>query len=347
MRGAPTRRRLYLPTVAVVAATGVLAVVGWHQLGGAAGAARAVGQLRGEVTGPIVLGFLAVVLVAERLRPAVRRPFTSRGQMHDLVYLGLYALAVVPLIALIGAGFFGVMQRVAPWLVLPRLAFLPTWAFVVLEVVVLDAANWLAHLALHRFGALWRLHAVHHSQEELSILTSFRTHPLVHTAYLLTALPAFFFLRNGTLPLVAVAIYACLGALPHANVRWTYGPLGKVFISPAYHRLHHAVEGRIDLNLGIVLTLWDRVTGRAVFPVADVVVPATGLGGRPVPVEQGSSGHLWALWGQLTEVFSTPRDRRRRTSVSGGGHAPAEMPTFAALSRAPLAALPDARDRSS
>jgi hypothetical protein len=191
MRGAPTRRRLYLPTVAVVAATGVLAVVGWHQLGGAAGAARAVGQLRGEVTGPIVLGFLAVVLVAERLRPAVRRPFTSRGQMHDLVYLGLYALAVVPLIALIGAGFFGVMQRVAPWLVLPRLAFLPTWAFVVLEVVVLDAANWLAHLALHRFGALWRLHAVHHSQEELSILTSFRTHPLVHTAYLLTALPAF------------------------------------------------------------------------------------------------------------------------------------------------------------
>jgi sterol desaturase/sphingolipid hydroxylase (fatty acid hydroxylase superfamily) len=319
MSGAPTRRRLYLPTVAIVAATGVLAVVGWHQLGGAAGTARTVGQLRGEVAGPIVLGFLAVVLVAERLRPAARRPFASRGQMHDLVYLGLYALAVVPLITLIGAGFFAVIQRVAPWLVLPRLALLPTWAFVVLEVVVLDAANWLAHLALHRFSALWRLHAVHHSQEELSILTSFRTHPLVHTAYLITALPAFFFLHNTTLPLVAVAIYACLGALPHANVRWTYGPLGKVFISPAYHRLHHAAEGRIDINLGIVLTLWDRFTGRAVFPLAEMAVPATGLGGRPVPVEQASSGHLRALWGQWTEVFSTPRaphalDRRLPSS---------------------------------
>ncbi len=75
-----SRRRPYLPTLAVVAATGALAVVGWHELGGWAGTSRAVSQFRGEVIGPIVLGFLAVVLAAERLVPAVRRPFTSRGR---------------------------------------------------------------------------------------------------------------------------------------------------------------------------------------------------------------------------------------------------------------------------
>jgi sterol desaturase/sphingolipid hydroxylase (fatty acid hydroxylase superfamily) len=46
--------------------------------------------------------------------------------------------------------------------------------------------------------------------------------------------------------------YSGLGALPHANVRWTYGRAGKVLISPACHRIHHAASGRLDINLGTV-----------------------------------------------------------------------------------------------
>ena len=314
-------RRLYIPTVLAVVATVALMLAGWGALGGSSGVAKAIGELRGEVIGPIVIGFLAVVLVAERLWPAVRRPFTSRGQVHDLVYLCLYALAVVPLIALIGAGFFEVMNRAAPWLVLARMSAVPVWAVVAIEVMALDACNWLAHRLLHGITALWRLHALHHSQEELSVLTSFRTHPLVHTAYLLTALPAFFLFRNATLPVVAIAVYTCLGALPHANVRWTYGRFGKVFISPAYHRLHHAAEGRIDINLGIVLTVWDVVTGRAAFPVPGGPVGATGLAGRPVPVEQTgvSPGHVATLLAQWADPFTAIPGRRSRLAVADGG----------------------------
>jgi len=54
-------------------------------------------------------------------------------------------------------------------------------AAVPVTIVAMDAANWLAHYADHRFNALWRFHALHHSQEELSVLTSFRAHPLIHT----------------------------------------------------------------------------------------------------------------------------------------------------------------------
>jgi hypothetical protein len=39
-------------------------------------------------------------------------------------------------------------------------------------VIGINAVDWLTHLANHRLTALWRLHAVHHSQEELSILTT-------------------------------------------------------------------------------------------------------------------------------------------------------------------------------
>jgi hypothetical protein len=54
-------------------------------------------------------------------------------------------------------------------------------------------------------------------------------------------------------------------------------------VSPAYHRLHHATEGRIDVNLGTVLTIWDVATKRAVCPVRGAPPIPTGLSGRRVP----------------------------------------------------------------
>jgi sterol desaturase/sphingolipid hydroxylase (fatty acid hydroxylase superfamily) len=86
-----------------------------------------------------------------------------------------------------------------------------------------------------------------------------------------------------------VVAYGCFVALPHANLRWTFGRLGRVVVSPAYHRLHHArspVDGRAAVNFGFVLVCWDRLGGCAVGPPAGPPVD-TGLGGRPVPVEQG------------------------------------------------------------
>jgi sterol desaturase/sphingolipid hydroxylase (fatty acid hydroxylase superfamily) len=46
--------------------------------------------------------------------------------------------------------------------------------------------------------------------------------------------------------------------LPHTNVKWSYGPLGWVLVSPAYHRLHHSADSQ-DVNLGVVLTVWDHL----------------------------------------------------------------------------------------
>jgi sterol desaturase/sphingolipid hydroxylase (fatty acid hydroxylase superfamily) len=85
---------------------------------------------------------------------------------------------------------------------------------------------------------------VHHSQEELSILTTFRAHPLVHVSFLVAAIPVLTIGSNAVTPAVVFTVYACLGALPHANVRWSYGKAGAVLISPAYHRIHHAATGR-------------------------------------------------------------------------------------------------------
>jgi sterol desaturase/sphingolipid hydroxylase (fatty acid hydroxylase superfamily) len=138
------------------------------------------------------------------------------------------------------------------------------------------------------------------------VLTSFRAHPLMHTTgFLLATVPVL--LLTGAHPLapVLITVYVCLGTLPRTNVRWSYGPLGYLFVSPAYHRLHHDPDGRQGANLGVVLTAWDVLAGWARFPDRRSAPCPTGLAGRPVLVEQAAPRRrpLRLLARQLAQPF--------------------------------------------
>jgi len=309
-----TGHRLYLPTFAVAGLAAWLSWRGWIALG-QTGVAQSFNAGRFELAGPVVLGFVLAICVIEQIRPAQRRRLFARGHLLDFGYAVFYALLVVPLIVLLGAGFSALLARLEPWLVLPRLPGVPGWCFVALAVLGIDAVDWLTHLANHRLTALWRLHAVHHSQEELSILTTYRAHPLVHVSFLLSAVPILAVGTNAVTPTAVFTVYACLGALPHANVPWTYGRAGRILISPAYHRIHHSATGRLDINLGTVFAFWDVLSRRAVFPgrTADQEVIETGLAGRPVPVEQsGRRPRLGrSMLRQLAEPFTSIRTESR------------------------------------
>jgi sterol desaturase/sphingolipid hydroxylase (fatty acid hydroxylase superfamily) len=299
------KARLYAPALVVAAVTIWMVLAGAHDLGGTNALISFVSEGWARMLGPVVLGFVAVVILFERVRPAVRRAFLARGHVQDLVYLGVYAVVVVPFILLLDLGCSLTLQHAAPWLRAPHFAEVPRLAILALAVLLMDAFNWMAHWSNHRWDALWRFHAVHHSQEELSVLTSFRAHPLVHTSFLISVIPVVLLSSNATLPATVITVYICLSSLPHANLRWTFGPPGKVIVSPAYHRLHHASRGRIDLNLGSVFTIWDVITRRAVFPIGAAVPITTGLHQRPVPIEQGQ--RTWAplqvLGLQLADPF--------------------------------------------
>jgi len=103
---------------------------------------------------------------------------------------------------------------------------------------------------------------------------------------------------------VLITIYVCIGTLQHANVRWTFGPVGRVLVSPGYHRIHHSLEAQ-RINLGVVLTIWDVLAGCARFPSRGDASERTGLAGRPIPVEQDASASpaFLLLAEQLIEPF--------------------------------------------
>jgi sterol desaturase/sphingolipid hydroxylase (fatty acid hydroxylase superfamily) len=259
---------------------------------------------RAELAAPLLIALVVATGICERIWPAERRPVLARGHVQDACYLALHALVVIPLMTLLSVGAATLMSR-ASWLELRPAAHWPGWLLVPLTIVAMDLANWLAHYADHRLDALWRFHALHHSQEELSVLTSFRAHPLMHTTgFVLATVPVVVLMPARPIAPVLITIYVCIGTLQHANLRWTFGPLGRLIVSPAYHRLHHDRENQA-VNLGVVLTAWDVLAGRAVFPARGGAVGRTGLDGRPVPVEQGAATPALMLMAeQLIEPFA-------------------------------------------
>ena len=297
--------RVYLPACAIAAAAVVLIGAGWASGWGGADFAGSVTSLRAVVAGPATLVIIGVFLVVERLRPAQPRPVLARGYRHDLLFTLLNATLVVPLVTGLTLSFVHVARTALPWIVLPRTGLVPRGAAIAAIFVAMDGCNWMVHLANHRVRMLWRFHELHHSQEDMSVLTVFRTHPLIHVSYLVALIPGTVLLANGTLSITVLVVYGAIVAFAHSNTRLGFGPLERIFVSPNYHRIHHKLDGPQDVNLGFALTIWDQMSGRAVFPTAETIRTDTGLPGRPLVVEQASprARHLAVFAAQLAAPF--------------------------------------------
>jgi sterol desaturase/sphingolipid hydroxylase (fatty acid hydroxylase superfamily) len=297
--------RAYLPAFSILALAAVLIGIGASSHWGGASFAASMTSLRVVVVGPVTLVVLGVFLVVERVRPAQRRPFFARGHRQDLLYTVLNATLVVPLGTALALSFAEVARRSLPWIVVPRMGVVPRWVVIAVIFVAMDLCNWLAHFANHRVRVLWRFHELHHSQEDMSVLTVFRTHPLIHVSYLLALVPGIVLIANGAVPTTMLVVYAGVVAFEHSNTNLGYGPLGRIFVSPNYHRIHHQLDGPQDVNLGFALSVWDQLFGRAVFPTEATIRTDTGLPGRPLPVEQASARprHLSVLVAQLVAPF--------------------------------------------
>ncbi len=287
---------------------GITVLVLWVAVAGLLGQGRLETVLsagRAELAAPLLVALVVAAGICERIWPAERRPVLARGHVQVACFVALHAIVVIPLMTLLSVGAAALIGSYARWIELRPAEHWPGWLLIPLTVAAMDGANWLAHYADHRLGALWRFHALHHSQEELSVLTSFRAHPLMHTTgFLLATVPVVALMPARPIAPVLITIYVCIGTLQHANLRWTFGPAGRVLVSPAYHRLHHAPDAQ-RVNLGVVLTIWDVLAGYARFPCRGDSVGRTGLDSRPIPVEQDDPAGpgLLLLAGQLIEPF--------------------------------------------
>ncbi len=310
------RSRLYLPAFSIAALAVFLIAFGWSVHWGGTNFTGSVTLLRVVLVGPLALVILGCFMVVERIWPAQRRPLVARGHRHDLMLTIMNAVLVAPLVTALALSFVALVERGLPWIVLPRIGSLPRWGAIIAILVVMDFCNWAVHLANHRVRLMWRFHELHHSQEDMNVLTVFRTHPLIHVSYLLALIPGVVLLANGALSVTVLVLYGGMVAFAHSNTRAGFGPLERVFVSPNFHRIHHKLDGPQDVNLGFALTIWDQLFHRAVFPTDETIRTDTGLPGRPLIVEQESARpqHFSVLLAQLVAPFRPRRDLSPQTT---------------------------------
>ncbi len=318
--------RVYLPAAGIAALAAALVGIGWSNHWGGERFTGSLTSLRVVLVGPLTLGIIGIFLIVERVWPAQQRPLFARGYRHDLLLTVVNVALVAPLVTALTLSFVGVVRRGLPWIVLPKIGTFPRWGAIAVIVVAMDGLNWFVHLANHRVRMLWRFHELHHSQEDMSVLTVFRTHPLIHVSYLLALIPGVVLLANGAVSITILVIYGGIVAFAHSNTRLSFGPLGRVLVSPNYHRIHHRLDGPQDVNLGFALTIWDQIFHRAVFPNEETVRIDTGLPGRPLIVEQATPRpqHLAVLAAQMVAPFRPMRDLAESPNIRSAPHRSAE-----------------------
>ena len=219
--------------------------------------------------------------------------FFSRSIGLDLSYaaFGILYVGVGPLAAAaLGATAAGPALQRLTGAELQRLAPLAQLAIL---LVATDLAQYGLHRAFHS-RRFWPFHAVHHSATDVNWTTTFRIHPvnyLVLNASLGVLAKAVGF-SELTL-LVAAPIFFFSGALVHANLNWSFGPLRYVIASPVFHRWHHSTDPeRQGANFAPMFPLWDLLFGTFYMP----------RGHRPERF--GAEGVPASLTGQLLHPFA-------------------------------------------
>ncbi len=289
-------------------------------------------------TGWLLVGLLQIVVMLtlfgalERWRPV--EPVTDRRAVRvDVIYTLIHRLGLVRV-----ALFFSVDPL---WDVLIgklHLWGLPTWSLdglwpgvtdiallsFGLYLVLFDAVDYLLHRAQHRFDWWWQLHAVHHSQRQMTMWSDNRNHLLDDlirdTAFVGVALLV------GIAPTQFVAVVGLtqlVESLSHANLRLSFGPvLQRVLVGPQYHRLHHRIgfghesagEGTLGgHNFAVLFPVWDLLGGTAHF---DGRYEPTGI--RDQLPDNGAHDYGRGFWAQ--QWFGLQRmvrhlPGRRRTAV--------------------------------
>ena len=261
-----------------------------------------------EGTGWLVVGLLQIAVMLVVIGPLQKRwpvePMAdARAIKVDILYTLIHRLGLFKLVMFftLETWFENAWGHLRAW-------GLPTWHLdqiwpgvtdqavvsFVIYLVFFDFVHYWLHRAQHQSARWWALHALHHSQRQMTMWSDNRNHLLddAITGLLLAAVAMLVGVGPGQF-VALVAVSQLSENFQHANVRLWFGRVGeRLWVSPRFHRRHHSIgigheselEGRKVLggcNFGVLLPWWDMLFDTAAFQLR---YAATGVRDQ---VEQG------------------------------------------------------------
>jgi sterol desaturase/sphingolipid hydroxylase (fatty acid hydroxylase superfamily) len=242
----------------------------------------------------MMLGCLQILLIALVIRPLERgethelfeQKRRSAAIRNDIFYTLIHRLGIFQFTFFyLFSGFLFSIDahfhdlrfmrlNVEDWF--PILTQIP-WVSFIIYLIIFDGIDYIYHRASHRFQWWWKLHALHHSQRHMTAWTDNRNNILddlmralvfAVIALVIGVGPSQFLLLSLTTRLIQ--------SWQHANFQTDLGWAKYLLVSPAYHRLHHALGLGYELlgkpgvlggcNFGVLFPWWDMLGKTVIFP---------------------------------------------------------------------------------
>jgi len=215
------------------------------------------------------MGFFAAIffVVAQSEKIAPRRILLKSRFKRWISNLGMQIIDVVVLRLVFPVFPVGVAVMCAQrgWGLLNYYQIIPPVALII-GVLALDFIIYLQHRMFHFVPIFWRVHMVHHTDQDIDVTTALRFHPL---EIILSLLIKFAAVAAIGAPPLSVLIFEVIlnGAsmFNHGNLRIPL-PFDRIIrtalVTPDMHRVHHSVVVReTNSNYGFSFSWWDRLFG--------------------------------------------------------------------------------------
>lgn len=142
----------------------------------------------------------------------------------------------------------------------------PLYIGLPLTVILLDMTVYLQHVMFHALPILWRIHRVHHVDQDFDVTTGLRFHPI---EIILSMLIKFSMILLLGAPALGVMVFEILlnatAMFNHSNIHLPFTMdkyLRWFVVTPDMHRVHHStIYKETNSNFGFNLPIWDRLFG--------------------------------------------------------------------------------------
>lgn len=217
------------------------------------------GPLGGHAPTAALIGALAVsggwIVLWEQLRPAEgiwarRSPRQRRGDLRYVALTSVGVVACARLLTWIGGHAASLScAAITAW---------PLALQIAVTVVSAELITYALHSASHRTSPwLWRLHAIHHRPEGLSLRSGSRVHPVENLSTLLALTPAAALGATPEALVASLAYQLVVGALQHSDLDVRLGAFNWIVPGPEMHRIHHHFDGAVARNYSLNLPALD------------------------------------------------------------------------------------------
>jgi sterol desaturase/sphingolipid hydroxylase (fatty acid hydroxylase superfamily) len=178
----------------------------------------------------------------------------------SLIIISNLAVRLLVPITAASVAVYAEQYKIGLWYLLS----IPLPAATIISIILLDLLIYAQHILFHYAPLFWRIHKIHHIDQDIDVTTGLRFHPL---EIILSALIKCMFVLLLRVPLMAIILFEILlnamSMFSHANISLPkrFDKYLRLFIvTPDMHRVHHSVlQDETNSNFGFNLSCWDHL----------------------------------------------------------------------------------------